>query len=180
MNKGFTLIELLVTIGVTVIISSLVLANFPDFSRRLELSRTAQAIALSFREAEGAALGVREFDGIFPAYGLHCGSLPAKSYFLFANLNKDGVYDKFNDPQVDEFEISGLSEIFDLCGRQIGALLIECGLGELDVVFVRPAPKVFIKSGVFDFEYAEIKIRLPATDEQKKIAIWSTGQLSIE
>ena len=62
---GFTLLEMTVTIGIAAAISGLILANFPQFSRRLELSRTAQAVALAFREAETAALGVREFNGFF-------------------------------------------------------------------------------------------------------------------
>ncbi|MCH7882948.1 prepilin-type N-terminal cleavage/methylation domain-containing protein [Patescibacteria group bacterium] len=172
MNKGFTLFELIITIGVTVIISSLVLTNFPRFSRTLGLSRTAQAIALSFREAEGAALGVREFgSGIFPGYGLHFDLNEPKSYILFADINDDRVYDPALE-KVDTFIITGSPSIVDLCAD-------VCGYSSLDIVFVRPAPDVIIRIGGIDFSSAKIIIELP-TGERKHVVIRSTGQLSIE
>lgn len=177
MNKGFTLFELIITIGITVIISSLVLTNFPRFSRTLGLSRTAQAIALSFREAESAALGVREFgSGIFPAYGLHFENPPTKSYVFFADVISNApnppAYDGGSE-KVDTFVITGSPNIVDLCAGT------QCGFNSLDIVFVRPAPDVFISSGVQEFSIAEIVIELP-TGERKHVVIRSTGQLSIE
>ena len=173
MNKGFTLFELIITIGVTVIISSLVLTNFPRFSRTLGLSRTAQAIALSFREAEGAALGVREFgSGIFPAYGLHFDINEPKSYVLFADTANNRTYTE--SEKVDTFTITGSPSIVDLCAG-VG----QCGHSSLDIVFVRPAPDVIIRSGGIDFSSAKIIIELP-TGERKHVVIRSTGQLSIE
>jgi len=179
MNKGFTLVELSITIGITVIISILILADFPEFTRRLELSRTAQAVAVSFREAESSALAVREFGlGIFPAYGIHFENPPLKSYFLFADLNNNRVYDGAGE-KAEEFQINGQPRISKLCGGIKSSPPGRCDLTRLDVVFVRPNPDIFINSDVGSFSDAEAVILLP-DGQEKKVIIWSTGQLAIE
>ena len=181
MNKGFTLVELSVTIGITVIISILILADFPEFTRRLELSRTVQAVAVSFREAESSALAVREFkpDSIsyFPAYGLHFENPPLTTYFLFADLNNNRVYDA--GEKADEFQINGQPRVSRLCGGTRSSPPGRCDLTRLDVVFVRPNPDIFINSDKGSFSDAEAVLLLP-DGQEKKVVIWSTGQLAIE
>ncbi|MBI5787120.1 MAG: type II secretion system protein [Candidatus Niyogibacteria bacterium] len=178
-SQGFTLVELTVTIGITVIISILILADFPEFTRRLALSRTAQAVAVSFREAESAALAVREFgSGIFPAYGIHFESPPLTSYVLFADTNNNRVYDGIGE-KADEFTINGQPHVSRLCGGTKSAPPGRCDLVRLDVVFVRPNPDIYINSDKGSFSDAEAVILLP-DGQEKKIIIWSTGQLSIE
>lgn len=176
---GFTLVELTVTIGVSLIISALVLADFPEFTRRLALSRTANSVALSFRQAESAALAVREFGSeIFPAYGLRFENLPAKSYVFFADLNSDRLYGGAGE-KVDEFIINTSPEIAGICGGLKSSPPGDCSITRLDVVYVRPNPDIFINTDKGAFTDAGVIIRLP-TGEEKKIIIWTTGQLSIE
>lgn len=178
-RDGFTLVELIVAVGVFLVISALILADFPDFFRRLELSRTAQAVALSFREAESAALAVREFgSGIFPAYGLHFENPPTKSYILFADLNSNRLYDGTSE-QADAFNITGPPLISRICVNTKSFPPGNCSISRLDVVYVRPNPDIFITADGIAFNDAEIIIKLP-TGEERKIIIWTTGQLSIE
>lgn len=173
------MIELMVTVGITLTISLLILADFPEFTRRLELSRTAQAIALSFRQAESAALAVREFgSGVFPAYGLHFENTPAKSYVFFADLDSDRVYDNPAE-KVDTFIINTLPEISRICGGAKSSPPGDCSVTRLDAVYVRPNPDIFLTTDRGSFNDAEIVVRLP-TGEEKQIVIWTTGQLSIE
>ncbi|MBI1956916.1 MAG: prepilin-type N-terminal cleavage/methylation domain-containing protein [Candidatus Niyogibacteria bacterium] len=187
MNRGFTLLEMTVTIGVAAMISSLILANFPQFSRRLELSRTAQAVARSFREAETAALAVREFNGMFPPYGLHFENGAAiRDYVLFADVNNtdadpepegNGLYDE--GELVETFAITGAPVIAGICvGVRSGGS--TCDSSMLDIVFRRPNPDVVITAdGDPSFFNAEITIKIP-TGECRRVVIWKTGQLSIE
>lgn len=200
MNRGFTLLEAVVTIGIAAMISSLVLANFPKFSRQLELSRTSQAVATSFREAEGFALGVREFNGLFPAYGLHFSSADKKQYVLFADLpdvngNTNHVYDLTDanedgkpDELVDTYTISLIPSLKGFCvGKKSGGARCysDADIGTLDAVFVRPNPDIFISingtrcEGITCYSDAEIFLELP-TGECREVVIWQTGQLSIE
>lgn len=179
MSRGFTLVELTVTVGISLIISALVLADFPEFTRRLSLSRTANSVALSFRQAESAALAVREFGSeIFPAYGLHFEGLPAKSYVFFADLNADRLYGGAGE-KVDEFLINTAPEITRICGGLKSSPPGDCSITRLNVVYVRPNPDIFINTDKGVFTDVGVIIRLP-TGEEKKIIIWTTGQLSIE
>ncbi len=176
---GFTLLEMMISVGIILMISALILADFPDFFRRLELSRTAQAIAFSFREAEGAALAVREFgSGIFPAYGLHFENFPAKSYILFADVNGDREYDAPAE-LADTFFIQNLPSIIQVCAGAKSAPPGDCSIARLDVVFVRPNPDIVISADGVEFTDAEIIIKSPEGAE-RRIVIWQTGQLSIE
>ncbi|QQG46147.1 MAG: prepilin-type N-terminal cleavage/methylation domain-containing protein [Candidatus Niyogibacteria bacterium] len=185
MKTGFTLLELVVTVGVVLIISLLILADFPEFTRRLELSRTAQAVASSFRQAESAALAVREFSAeVFPAYGLHFENLPAKSYVFFADIDQDyktsspdGFYDGPSE-EVDTFTINTPVEIYKICGGESGEGA-DCSITRLDVLYARPNPDIYIITDKGSFLNVEIFVRL-TTGAEKKIAIWTTGQLSIE
>jgi prepilin-type N-terminal cleavage/methylation domain-containing protein len=179
MNKGFTLLEMAISVGIILIISALILADFPYFFRRLELSRTAQAIAFSFREAEANALAVREFgSGIFPAYGLHFENPPAKSYILFADVNGDRAY---NAPAelADTFFIQNLPSIVQICAGAKSSPPGDCSINKLDVVFVRPNPDIIISADEAQFTDAEIIIKLPDGTE-RRIVVWQTGQISIE
>ena len=173
------MVELVVTVGITLIISLLILADFPEFTRRLELSRTAQAIALSFRQAESAALAVREFGScVFPAYGIHIENLPAKSYTLFADIDSDRIYD---DPgeKVDSLILNTAPEIYRICGGAKSAPPGDCSVSRLDAVYVRPNPDIFLTTDKGPFGDVEIVVRLPS-GEKKQIVIWATGQLFIE
>ncbi len=180
------MIELVVAIGVSVLISSIMLANFPDFNRRLDLSRTAQSVALSFRRAESAALAVREFGSLaFPAYGLHFENLPAKSYIFFADLDGDyknpeaeGLYDGL-DEKVDTFIINTAPVIEKLCVSVKTSPPGDCSINRLDVVYARPNPDIYISTDKGEFTDAAVVMRLP-TGEEKQIVIWTTGQLYIE
>ena len=189
------MLEAVVTIGIAAMISSLVLANFPKFSRRLELSRTSQAVATSFREAEGFALGVREFNGFFPAYGLHFDSADKKQYTLFADLpDANGVanrvYDLTDanedgrpDELVDTYTISLIPSLRGFCAGKKSSSIYSCfdgtAIGTLDAVFIRPNPDVFITADGVTYSDAEIFLELPA-GECREVVIWQTGQLSIE
>mgnify|MGYP001559091298 FL=1 len=167
------------TISISLMISALVLADFPEFTRRLELSRTAQAIALSFRQAESAALAVREFGlGVFPAYGIHFENLPAKSYIFFADLDSDRIYDNSGE-KVDSLIINTAPTISRICGGAKSSPPGDCSIGWLDAVYVRPNPDIFLTTDRGSFNDAEIVVRLPS-GEEKQIVIWTTGQLSVE
>ena len=173
------MVELMITVGISLIISLLILADFPEFTRRLELSRTAQTVAASFRKAESASLAVREFgSGFFPAYGLHFENPPSKSYTFFADLDSDRLYGGAGE-LVDSFVINTAPEIFSICGGAKSAPPGDCSITRLDVVYVRPNPDIYISTDRGSFTDAEVIVQLP-TGERKQIIIWTTGQLSTE
>lgn len=104
-SSGFTLIELLVTISIFIIVTSITLANFPQFSNKLSLDLLAEDIALSIKQAQvfGSSVFGTVVSGsptlpakTFKAYGTHLekpqtlvpGSrVPDYAYLLYADLS---------------------------------------------------------------------------------------------
>lgn len=198
-NKGFTIIEMLVTISVFIIVTSMILINYPQFSDRLSLERTAQEVALSLREAKTYAIAVREF-GIgtdrYPGYGVHfdLSSGPTKEYILFADvesypLEGNKIYDDdgggSSDEKIDQFIIQTNVSIKEFC---VGInSLTDCSSYEkLEIVYFRPDPDVTImgtpSGGGITVSIptgVAIIVETPPGD-CKAIIIRVTGQISVK
>jgi len=179
-RRGFTLVELVVTIGIFVVISTLVFANYPKFKSQLSLKKTSQEIAFAVREAQVYSLSVKEYEGRFDiGYGVHFDISKPDTVLLFADVNKNSEYDD-NDGIVKEYKIRTSDSFSSLCGNEI------CGLSQLDAVYLRPNPLITLRgkdsNGIPtspDFSDAEIKI-LSSGGMEKKIIIWVSGQITIE
>lgn len=71
-NKGMTLVELLVVLAIMGIISGMVVINYSGYRSSASIKVTSDDIALSIRQAQTFALGVRSISsGVFPGYGVH-------------------------------------------------------------------------------------------------------------
>jgi prepilin-type N-terminal cleavage/methylation domain-containing protein len=75
-NSGMTLVELMVVLSIFAIISMTVAFNYSSYRSVTSTSVLSQDVALSIREAQGYAMGVRSVyidddnGSIFPAYGI--------------------------------------------------------------------------------------------------------------
>lgn len=58
--SGFTMIEIVIILAILVMISSILFANFPTFSERVQLQRSAQDLAVAMRKAQNMAFAVRQ------------------------------------------------------------------------------------------------------------------------
>lgn len=100
-SGGFTLIEMVTVMAIFVIMTSVVLANLPDFRDRSSLELVAQEMALVVRQAQ--AFGTRTRGAVFseevrfPSYGIYFNtgdvnlSEPSEtSFILFADAPEDG------------------------------------------------------------------------------------------
>ena len=183
-RNGFSLVELMVTIGIFITVTSLVFANYPKFRSQLTLKKTSQEIALAVREAQVYGLSVREYDGVFPGYGIHFNINKPGSVLIFADLNDSKGYDP-NDGIVKEYAIQTKDAISDLCGETKKSPPGSCNLSQLDAVYLRPNPVVTLRGkdrdGVTlpDFSDTEIKIS-SLGGEEKTIILWLSGQITIE
>lgn len=192
-RRGFTLVELVVTIGIFVIISTLVFANYPKFKSQLSLKKTSQEIAFVVREAQVYSLSTREYKsgafGTFTAgYGVHFGIDKPDTVLLFADTNRNsdsvtGVYDD-GDGVVKKYKIRTSDSFTSLCGDEKKSPPGSCELSQLDAVYLRPNPFVSLtgKDGEItlpNFSDVEIIISSPG-GATKKIIIWVSGQITIE
>ncbi len=167
---GFTMIELMVTVSIFVIITTLLLANYPRFSSRIVLENMAYQIALSTRQAQTFGLSVRTFEtglDIFPTYGVHFSfsgvtlndPTNSRNFLIFADILPggqnmgNGLYDGISDCSVaggeciEQLTIQSTDKIVYLCGnlKTFGGTVEipnggDCSLTSLDVSFSRPDP----------------------------------------
>lgn len=180
LNKaiGFTLFELIVVISIFILVSTMILANYPKFSQRMQLNRVAQEVALSLREAQTNALAVREAEiqtDTFPGYGAHFEL--GKQYKLFADLDQDTIYDSTpSDEATEVFTINTFPSIVSLC-----APINDCSKTALDIVYERPDPLITIRDQAgITFTNAKVIVGTSDGTDSKNIIIWVTGQVTIE
>jgi prepilin-type N-terminal cleavage/methylation domain-containing protein len=155
LQKGFTLIELLVVIAIVLVVASILLFNYSNFSSTVSLNNLAQEVGLTIRQAQSYATSVRSINGFttdaFPAYGitfsLDMGRVsvglggtgattidpydagPAQ-FVLFADTNNNGSYD--SDSQCGTPAANGtecVSAYTITTGERITALSYDSALG---------------------------------------------------
>ena len=193
---GFTLIEVVVVIGVMGIIASLMLANFPKFNRQIAVDREGGKLSLSLRKSQSYALAVREFSSTFnddpyctnppvkfPGYGLFFRTSDKTSYLIFGDFNCSKYYDEttaWGGEAVEAVNIENRVMISQIKGYDAALCSAGCPLPELAILYIRPGPTTLIKSGVFDYNYAEIYLASQDGSVTKKVVVRSTGQISIE
>ena len=198
------MIELVVTVSIFVMITSILLANYPKFSSRIVLENVAHQVALTVREAQAYGLSVRGFDNsgttVFPGYGVYFPTPGpgSKSFILFADADDDQKYDlsvckSTGSECVEESTIRSTEHIYLLCGglKTYGGTIqspgpgADCSLSSLHVGFRRPDPDANIvgysetAGSDVAFSDAEVVIISPHGDV-KMVVLWTTGQISVE
>ena len=187
---GFTLIELLVVTAIFVVITSVSLVGYQQFTSRTLLTSLAYDIALSGRQAQSFGLSVRgdvkanEFN-IW--YGLHLDPDNNTSYVLFADANRDKLYDNGGSPCggecVDRFVLGRGYTISDICAtRTTGSTICtsdNVGLSYIDIMFARPNPTAIILDNNGDI-YDQVDIKVQATNGQERtVSVFSAGQVTV-
>jgi len=85
------MVEVVIMLGIIVIVSAVVLANFPGVSASINLQRSVQQLALWFRQAQNQALAVRQVQGPFgpvvpPGVGVYISTADPTHYIIFADI----------------------------------------------------------------------------------------------
>ena len=180
MNKGFTLIELLISITIFVMVSGLVLANFPSFSSRIVLDNLAHEIALTIREAQVFGIGVLRTGVEFPSYGVYFNLSNSTQFILFADIDENDKYDEGPDVILETFTITKGNFISALCGDIVNCTSDVSNLDGLHVTFVRPDPEANLVDNFGNtYDYVKIIVESPE-GSSRTITVWSTGQISAQ
>jgi len=186
-RRGFSLIELLVSVGILAFISSVILANHSRFNSQLLLGNLAYDVALSVRQAQVFGLSVREFKSsttFDTGYGVHITSSDPNTYIIFADTNKNGVYDSGSDGIADTFSVRRGFAISDICATLTGVSEIcnsTGGVDSIDIVFLRPEPDANIYiNGTNATRYSQGRIEVSSpSGTTRSVDVESTGQISI-
>ena len=171
-KKGFTLIEMLVVITIIGVVSALVLFNNTKLNSSILVSNAAYEIGLIVRESQVAGLGVKATaDGFSSSHGVHMDIRYPNTVTMFADKNKNGIYDEGNGEMTQEYVInnSRSGSILGLCKKSELSVITSnycTSLNtktSLDIVFTRPNPEAFFK--VRDTE------NVPATDHVGAVVV---------
>ncbi len=206
-QRGFTLIELLVTITIFAILTGVVLFNQGKFNSTILLTNLAYDTALTIRQAQTYGINIKEFNrqdvdtDRFLPYGVHFETgANNKSFILFADLDKDGVYiwrqDSSYDPDVDP----SICQVNEGCvnrysikrGNYISkfhAVIYGSPTnsdfdfeGKLDIVFQRPNPEAKIHlNGNLNLSLDEVIITLTSADggSNRYVKVQANGLIEI-
>jgi hypothetical protein len=184
-------VELLVVTAIIVVVTSVVLANNNRFGGIVQLESLAYDIGLSIRQAQVYGISVQRFgSSTFSAgYGMHFALSSPNTYVLFADSAGTGIFDPAQNASeiVQQTTIAQGYKISDLCVTppQTGASEI-CGVGSVDVIFVRPEPDAWISNAgascVVDTSLCQRALRITVVSprgERMDIVVEANGQISV-
>lgn len=183
LKKGFTLIELMVVFTISGIITTIMIASYPDFSSKIEFENLALDIALTIREAQVYGIGSTDVgSGDFDlAHGVYFDTMTPNSFLSFVDLDDDGVYDP--GEEVKTTSITGNFKISDLCVNGTSfCWSLNSSANPLNVTFKRPNPDASILFTVFAISYTDASIVVENLKDgsTKTLKITNTGQLSVQ
>lgn len=174
--RGFTMIELVVTMGIFALMLGVALSNYNQFSRGALFANDVEGFALSLREAQIYGTGVRAAGASFDvAYGVHIDITKPFEYSIFADKNRDGVYDTTQDEIISTTKFSSSAKI-------AGVLCDESSCSALDVTFRRPSPDARMRNNVNseDSLYDDGVVTVSNDVKSSVITITRAGQISID
>jgi Tfp pilus assembly protein FimT len=187
-TSGFTLVELMVSIGIMIMILSLVMVNYKKFDSGVVLTNLAYDVGLSIRNAQTYGINVRGVtQGINTSYssryGVHFEMTSPNSYFIFADNDNSSIYESANDTVVDTYRLMGGYVISALC--VISNEGVEtCSVGNdalIDITFKRPNPDASFY--VQPLAGTTVVIKLQSKKDPtgiKNVIVNTTGQISIK
>ncbi len=185
-RRGFTLIELMVVLFVSALISTVILANFGDFTSQTEFDNEALNIALTVREAQAYGIGSREISGKFGvAYGVIFKKSTPNSFTLDTfGTGSGGYYSQFDITPEKTIKIKDGFKISKLC--LISQNSTYCNYLGVATVFKRPNPNANIyllwSNGNFilvNFSGVKITLKRISDGTIKTINITNTGQIYV-
>lgn len=161
MKKGFTLIELLVSIGIFIIITGMVVANFRAGSRSDELKIAADALVSNLRRAQNMALAGEQINGITPSggYGVYFKLSDPDRYIIFADNNGNLIYDLGEE----------LSDGVIILPKDVGITGVSPQIIS-SVVFKPPKPTIYINGGTTN-DMTTVTFKHNLTGKSKKIIV---------
>ena len=191
--RGFTLVELIVSIGIFVLMTTLLVAKYGNFNQSVLLTNLVYDVALSVRTAQTFGLSVTKSDATsgnsqfqYP-YGVHFSTAAGEDakVILFADTNPinspDNIYTT-GDSVVSVYNISRGATISSLC---TGSNDTSCTpTSNLTVSFKRPDPSAIIcpssagSPSCIGAGYAKVTIR-GTNSETRSVEIWQNGQITI-
>lgn len=181
---GFGLVELMVSIGIMVLVMSVVIVNHNSFSRGSLLRSQAYEIALRMREVQLLAVSTRAIeDESRPRYGAYFSTATANRFPIFAlpisaNVNTyanhligaPGVIDS-------RFVISGIATVEGGSEQSRSAVVVLFNRPNFDALFYNPT------TGNEYPNVTEVRLSIDlarSPGSPRKVIITKAGQISVQ
>lgn len=197
-TAGFSLFELVVVVALVIILSTITLINYGQYSENQSFTLAFQDLMVTAREAQVYGIAVQSELGetpgtyIFPdAYGVHAyvdKNNPENNFIaFFADFDNDREYDSGEESFF--FDLGGVAELVDVCANRDGVnenVARDClsgkvkSTGYVTALYERPNPEAVITSdisGASTYQYARI-ILSDGEFAEKSAYLWATGQIS--
>ncbi len=188
-SSGLTLIEMMVVITIFIIMTAVVMANFPAFRDKTGLQLIAQEIATTIRQAQVFGIGTRAAGALeFPSHGIYfdldgSGGLDNKTFLLYADKKTGGTPGQYDtaDNIIEKFSIRGAAKIDNLQGCNPNpTICTSLSPQKLDILFQRFYPEASFPSlAPATPSYVKIVLKSTRTNDQKWVEVWNTGQIVV-
>lgn len=183
-RHGFTLIELIVSVGIMIMVTTVILANYTTFNKKIKLEGVTQEIVSIIREAQayGISNKIVSGPGSSSAYGVHFDMAFPDTVIIFSDDDGDNIYD--NGEEVETFKIQSSDRIIQICKNQKITTPLACpGAGSVNTVNV-----IYKRSDIYaiindDIGVSDAVMLFRSAGESAngaKIVVWKSGQVSIE
>lgn len=189
---GFTMVEMVIVVGIIILIASIVLVSFPNFSQGIHLQNSVQRLSLSFRQAQDMSFASRLVSDTCPVipvgYGLYFNRATPNSYILFADLRASGCSlpaSGSGNGQYDAGDIVISTVALDP-GISFGDFVTDVGgtnqhQDVLSIIFSVPDANISIKNGAgLVFGTSAQIFLIGTTNLQKSVMIRTTGQVYVK
>ena len=146
---GFTLVEIILVVFITVVISSMVVFRYRDFSDSVELENMTLDVVLSIREAQVFGIssrGTTSMESFFHGYGISLTSSDIDSYISFIDSGGGNLWYDSSNEQLRKTVFKQGYSINDLCAITPPDTSEVCSQAELNILFQRPNVNAIIKT----------------------------------
>jgi hypothetical protein len=189
MNKGFTLVELLVSVGIFILMTTLLVAKYGNFDQSVLLTNLAYDVAITVRTAQTYGLSVRASTSDSPlfnaGYGVHfvSGSQSneeARKLIFFVDSDPESLYSGTHE-DIDTYYIKRGAYISEACAGNDADSCVDVD-NVLDITFKRPDPNAQIcigSGGLCGQKYARITIT-GTEGSTRTVVVQENGQISVK
>lgn len=186
-SGGFTLVELLVTLGIFMVMTGVVLANYRGYNTNALFANASEDIVLALRQAQvygvgvkglpaGSCGGLTQFDC---SYGVYFQSFTNK-IIIYADRNADRTYTSADNPPVETISWGNTIRI-ESAVVYFGATMTTFFA---NITFNRPNPDAFINDNfsgrAISGDSATITLRDTTTGKTSVVTITKAGQISLQ
>lgn len=200
-ESGFTLIELMVTVGIMMLVMSVVMTNHNTFGGKILLRTLAYDMALSVRQSQTYGISVRRTaeNTFVTGYGMHYDIATPTNYVMFADTYKlvggiptlvlpNEVGNSLYDTSLESVQIFSIGRGYKINKLCVTDTVEKCNntpgtpVNTIDIVFKRPEPDASIRiNGAVAAAYrrARVELKSPRGD-LKNVIIEVTGQISVQ